>query len=64
MGVSSIGLQCSVGEHELHVDDGIGDAHEGGVTKSLARHTWRARAYIALATKLQNTVPIMEASGM
>ena len=45
VGVSSIGLQCSVGEHELHVDDGIGDAHEGSVTKSLARHTWRARVH-------------------
>ena len=32
--------------------------------QSLSRGTRGARAYIALATKLQNTVPIMEASGM
>ena len=45
MGVGSIGLKCSVGEHELHVNDGIGDAHEGSVRKSLARHAWRARVH-------------------
>jgi hypothetical protein len=29
------GFKCGVRKHELHVDDGIGNAHEDSVTKSL-----------------------------
>lgn len=47
---------------DLNVDAGIGDAHEQSVTKKMVRD--EARTYIALAMKLQKTVPIMEESGM
>jgi hypothetical protein len=59
---------------DLHVDAGIGDAHAQGVTKIQLRKgnaqdvkkktAQEERTYIALAMKLQKTVPIMEESGM
>jgi len=54
-------LKGSILQLDLNVDAGVGDAHEQSVTKMLRDG---ARAYIALAMKLQKTVPIIEESGM